>query len=109
MRIAGASADAAMTDDAQLEERKVPTGLETPHPNPFNPVTTIRYGLAEEGPVRLTVYDVLGRRVAVLLDGVQTPGKHTVRFEASHLSSGLYFVIFDAGGETFTKSVLFMK
>ncbi len=108
-RIADASADAAMTGDVQLEERKVPTGLETPHPNPFNPVATIRYGLAEEGPVRLAVYDVLGRRVAVLLDGIQTPGRHTVRFEASRLSSGLYFVILDAGGRTFTKSVLLMK
>ena len=109
LRIADASADAEMTDDAQLMERKVPTGLEAPHPNPFNPVATIRYGLAEEGPVRLTVYDLLGRRVAVLLDGVQTPGRHTVRFEASRLSSGLYFVILDAGGKTFTKSVLLMK
>ena len=108
-RIADASADAAMTDDVLLEEHKVPTGLEAPHPNPFNPVTTIRYGLAEEGLVRLTVYDVLGRRIAVLTDGIQTPGKHTVRFEASHLPSGLYFVIFDAGGKTFTKSVLLMK
>ncbi len=109
LRIADASADVAMTDDVQLEEQKMPTGLEPPHPNPFNPVATIRYGLAEEGPARLTVYDVLGRRVAVLLDGVQTPGKHTVRFEADHLSSGLYFVILDAGGKTFTKSVLLMK
>lgn len=109
-RIAGASADAAMTDNIQLEEeRKVPTGLEAPHPNPFNPVTTIRYGLAEEGPVRLTVYDMLGRRVAVLLDGIQTAGKHTVRFEASNLSSGMYFIVFDAGGKAFTKSVLLMK
>ena len=108
-RIADASAETEMMDDVQIKERKVPTGLEAPHPNPFNPATTIRYGLAEEGPVRLTVYDVLGRRVAVLLDGVQTPGKHTVRFEASHLSSGLYFVIFDAEGKTFTKSVLLMK
>ncbi len=108
-RIADASAEVEMTDNVQIKERKVPTSLEAPHPNPFNPVTTIRYGLAEEGPVRLTVYDVLGRRVAVLLDGIQTPGKHTVRFEASHLSSGLYFVILDGGGKTFTKSVLLMK
>ena len=70
---------------------------------------TIRYGLAEEGPIRLTVYDVLGRRVAVLVDGIQTPGKHTVRFEAFQLSSGLYIFILDAGGKTFTKSVLLMK
>ena len=100
-----------MMNDAQIqvEQRKVPTGLEAPHPNPFNPVTTIRYGLAEEGLVRLVVYDLLGRRVAVLVDGAQTPGKYTVRFEASHLSSGLYFVIYDAGGKTFTKSMLLIK
>ncbi len=70
---------------------------------------TIRYGLAEKGPARFTAYDLLGRSVAVLVDGIQTPGKHTVRFEAFQLSSGLYFFILDAGGKTFTKSVLLMK
>ena len=83
--------------------------LEAPHPNPFNPVTTIRYELADEGPIRLMVYDLLGRRVAVLADGLQESGEHTVRFEASHLSTGLYFVILDAAGQTFTKSILLMK
>ena len=70
---------------------------------------TYRYGLAEEGPVRILVYDLLGREVAVLTDGLQKSGKHTVRFEASHLSSGLYFVVLDAVGKRFTKSVLLMK
>ncbi len=70
---------------------------------------TPRYGLAEEGPVRLLVYDLLGREVAVLTDGLQKSGEHTVRFEASHLSSGLYFVVLDAVGKRFTKSVLLMK
>ena len=60
---------------------------------------TIRYGLAEEGPVCFTVYDLLGRRVAVLVDGIQTPGKHTVRFEASYLPSGLYLLFLMQGGE----------
>ncbi len=113
-RVADASVAVAMTDGVhiqplQSQKSKVPTGLEAPHPNPFNPVTTIRYGLAEEGPVRLLVYDLLGREVAVLTDGLQKSGHHTVRFEASHLSSGLYFVVLDAGGKRFTKSVLLMK
>ncbi len=71
--------------------------------------SSLGYGLAEEGPVRLLVYDLLGREVAVLTDGLQKSGYHTVRFEASHLSSGLYFVVLDAAGKRFTKSVLLMK
>ena len=59
--------------------------------------------------IRLMVYDLLGRRVAVLADGLQESGEHTVRFEASHLSTGLYFIILDAAGQTFTKSILLMK
>ena len=113
-RVANASVAVAMTDGVHLQplqsqKSKVPTSLEAPHPNPFNPVTTIRYGLAEEGPVRLLVYDLLGREIAVLTDGLHKSGEHTVRFEASHLSSGLYFVVLDAGGKRFTKSVLLMK
>ncbi len=113
-RVADASVAVAMTDGVhiqplQSQKSKVPTGLKAPHPNPFNPITTIRYGLAEEGPVRLLVYDLLGREVALLTDGLQKSGHHTVRFKASHLSSGLYFVVLDAGGKRFTKSVLLMK
>ena len=59
--------------------------------------------------IRLMVYDLLGRTVAVLTDGLQESGEHTVRFEASHLSTGLYFIILDAAGQTFTKSILLMK
>ena len=110
-RVADASVAVAMMDGVHLQSQrsKVPTSLEPLHPNPFNPVTTIRYGLAEEGPVRLMVYDLLGREVAVLTDGLQKSGEHTVRFEAPHLSSGLYFVVLDAAGQRFTKSVLLMK
>jgi len=64
--------------------------LESNYPNPFNPVTTIRYALAEAGPVRLDVFDVLGRRVATLAEGFQTPGTYEVVFEAGNLPSGPY-------------------
>jgi hypothetical protein len=59
-------------------------------PNPFNPSTLISYQTAGAGYVRLTVYDILGREVATLVDGVQEPGTHEVRFDAGTLSSGMY-------------------
>jgi hypothetical protein len=59
-------------------------------PNPFNPTTLIRYQIASAGPVRLTVYDILGREVATLVDGIQPQGEHETRFDGGGLSSGVY-------------------
>lgn len=83
--------------------------LEGNHPNPFNPRTTIRYGLAEAGPVQLRVYDVLGREVAVLVDGWQAAGMHAVAFEAGVLSSGTYVYRLTAAGEVKTGRMLLLK
>jgi len=60
-------------------------------PNPFNSQTVIRYEIASPGPVRLQVFDLLGRRVATLMDGFQQPGAHAVLFDAAGLASGNYF------------------
>lgn len=65
-------------------------GLEQNYPNPFNPTTEIAFMLSEASDVRLAVYDILGREVAVLLDGLQPAGRNTVAFEANNLPSGLY-------------------
>lgn len=67
------------------------TTLFANYPNPFNPSTTIRYALAEAGPVRLQVYDVQGRVVARLADGHHEAGTYTVHFDAQGLPSGSYF------------------
>ncbi|HDQ46328.1 MAG TPA: T9SS type A sorting domain-containing protein, partial [bacterium] len=61
------------------------------YPNPFNPMTWIRFDMPERGPVSLTVYDCLGREVAVLFDGEKGAGTYEVLFDASGLSSGLYY------------------
>jgi hypothetical protein len=78
--------------------------LEQNYPNPCNPATVIRYTIAasrEYGTrtmeVRLVVYDLLGREVAVLVNGKKVPGNYEVRFDASALSSGVYFYLLTAG------------
>ena len=67
------------------------------YPNPFNPRTVISYYLAVVSEVKLLVYDVLGRMVAVLVDEVKMPGSHSVAFDGSGLGSGVYFCQFKAG------------
>ena len=71
--------------------------LESNYPNPFNPTTTIPFALPEAAEVRLSVYDLLGRRVAVLVEGPMAAGRHEVRFQGDHLSSGVYLVRMQAG------------
>lgn len=60
------------------------------YPNPFNPTTTIKYSLPESGFVNLTVYDLLGREVSVLVSKEQSVGKYEINFDASDLVSGVY-------------------
>ncbi|HTY59788.1 MAG TPA: T9SS type A sorting domain-containing protein, partial [Bacteroidota bacterium] len=72
--------------------------LEQNYPNPFNPSTTIRYNVAHRTHVTLTVFDILGEKVATLVNGVQEPGQHYVRFDAAGLASGAYFYRLQADG-----------
>ena len=61
------------------------------YPNPFNPVTTITFDLPEETRVNLTVYNILGEQVAVLINNTMKPGRHSTGFNATALPSGIYF------------------
>jgi hypothetical protein len=61
------------------------------YPNPFNPETKIQYSLEHSGKIRLSIYDLIGREVAILVNEVQEAGGHEVTFRASNLSSGIYF------------------
>jgi endo-1,4-beta-xylanase len=85
------------------------------YPNPFNPSTTIRYDLPKIAYVKITVYDVLGRLAATLVDGVQSANRYSVEWNPSHLGSGVYFCRIQARGQdgsgefTSVKKLLFVK
>jgi hypothetical protein len=79
------------------------------YPNPFNPSTAISYQLAIASPVKLTVYDLLGRLVATLDEGLRQPGSHVVRWDASELTSGIYFYQLSTPGKTQTRKAVFLK
>ncbi len=83
--------------------------LEQNYPNPFNPETTIRYHLARPGTVRLGVYDVLGREVAMLAEGFKPAGEHAARFEGAGLPSGLYVYRLHAGAFSQERTMLLVK
>ena len=79
------------------------------HPNPFNPETTIRYALPQGAEVRLAVYDLLGHEVAVLVDGSQPVGQHTVRFDGGDLPSGSYVYRLQVGEEVVARTMTLVK
>jgi hypothetical protein len=95
-------------EPAGLPSADVPV-LAQNFPNPFNPQTTIRFSLPESAPVRLEVYDMLGRRVALLVDRVMEAGWHDAQFDASHLSSGLYGYRLTVGSHAFGRSMLLLR
>lgn len=71
--------------------------LKQNYPNPFNPSTTIEYELPKEEYVRLMIYDLTGREVRLLSDGMQSAGKHKISYTPDGLSSGIYFYQLKAG------------
>ncbi|MFV1883882.1 MAG: GLUG motif-containing protein [Balneola sp.] len=83
--------------------------LDQNYPNPFNPSTIINYQLPEQSKVKLEVFDMLGRKVATLVDGQATAGYHQVTFNASNLASGMYIYHLEANQQLFTKKMLLIK
>ena len=78
-------------------------------PNPFNPETTIEYAIPASSTVHLTVFDMLGKQVASLVNEKQVAGTYSVQFDASNLPSGIYFYTLNAGNQNFTKKLTVLK
>jgi len=111
-----ANADAAMTryatmtsveDDIIAQPRNF--SLLENYPNPFNAQTTIRFNLANAGHVRLETFDLLGRKVATLIDGDLTAGKHSVIWDCSGMPSGIYFYRLSDGDRDVTSKMTLLK
>ncbi len=79
------------------------------YPNPFNPSTVITYEISTISDVSLIVYDILGREIAMLVNGKQTSGEHSVKFDGRNLSSGVYFYRLSVSGYTTTKKMLLIR
>lgn len=79
------------------------------YPNPFNPTTVIRYDIRENERVVLKIHNVLGQEIVTLVDQVQPPGTYQVTFDASNLSSGVYFYRLNAGDYAEVRNMLFMQ
>ncbi|MDE3056773.1 MAG: T9SS type A sorting domain-containing protein [Bacteroidota bacterium] len=79
------------------------------YPNPFNPTTMINFGLPKEADVQITVYNILGQKAAVLVDGMMKAGNHQVMFNGARFSSGVYFYVMRAGDKVFKEKMLLLK
>ncbi len=90
---------------------EIPDGfrLDAAYPNPFNPRTTIPYRLDASTDVRLNVFDMLGRRIATLVEGFQAAGEHEVVFDAASVPSGTYIVRLETAARSATRMVTLLK
>ncbi len=85
--------DGTFEYSSEVEIEVLPTKYELNqnYPNPFNPMTTIKFSLPERGKVQLEIYNMIGERIAILINKEMEAGYHSINFDASNLSSGVYF------------------
>jgi hypothetical protein len=103
--ITGACAPKLVSDNAHPSS----VSLDPNHPNPFSHTTTFNYTVAEEGQVRIAIYDVLGREITRIVDQVQKQGTYTVTFDGSMLSGGSYVARLETGGVVVSRRVAVAK
>ncbi|MBP3191208.1 T9SS type A sorting domain-containing protein [Natronogracilivirga saccharolytica] len=96
------------SEDARIDT-PVTYNLRQNYPNPFNPTTNIEFTIPESHDVRLEVYNILGRRVATLVNTYKNAGTHTVQFDASRLASGMYIYRLQAGDFVQQRQMMLVK
>jgi len=79
------------------------------YPNPFNPATTLRFGLPQAGAVKLTIYNLLGQRIEILLDEHRAAGFHEVQWAPDQLPSGIYLFLIESGSWRKVKRMIYTK
>lgn len=99
----------AGVNDREAGVVPVSAELQQNFPNPFNPVTSIRYSVPATGQVSLMVFDALGRAVATLVNGTTAPGTYSAQFDASTLASGMYFARLQTGSTVQVRKMMLLK
>jgi len=90
-------------------KNKTSISLSQNFPNPFKDQTSIRYYLAEQSSVSLSVFDITGREVAILINEIQNAGNYQATFNAARLESGVYYYQLQAGDDIVTKKMMIFK
>jgi len=93
----------------ELESKPTDFKLSQNYPNPFNPSTNIQYTLNAPGNVSLTVYNLMGQKVATLVNGTKTQGTHQVTWDAGNMASGVYVYRLNVAGNVITKRMTLIK
>ncbi len=99
------------TDIDDKNESQLPQeySLSQNYPNPFNPITKISYNVPSESKVTIKIYDILGREISTLIEGIQKPGNYEVSWDASKFASGVYLYSMKSDGAYFTRKMLLLK
>lgn len=98
-----------VSNEIEEEEQPIALALDQNYPNPFNPSTTINYAVPVQSKVRLEVFDLVGRKVAELVNGLKSAGIYSINFDASQLASGLYIYQLQVGSSVLTKKMTLIK
>ncbi|TNE73997.1 T9SS type A sorting domain-containing protein [bacterium] len=103
------SYDVSTPIEKEIEQPANQFEISSIYPNPFNPSTTIKYSVNQTGKINVQVFDILGRSVATLFDGVASEGIHQLKFDAVSLSSGTYIVRISNGSSVQTQKLSLIK
>jgi len=95
--------------NSEVGETPLVFGLEQNYPNPFNPSTTISYTLETADNVNISVYTLMGQKVATLVNEAKTAGTYSVRWNAAGAASGMYYYRLEAGGQSITRKMTLIK
>ena len=107
--LCGLDAVVAVSNETESLEIADKFKLDQNYPNPFNPSTNISFELPSASVVQLKVYNLLGQEVASLVDGRLNSGNHSVNFDASTLSSGVYIYRLSSGGMSYSRKMILVK